>query len=126
LWEGDDAALVAAYRTLLSTRVELHRRTGRPGDRLTLEDQDAVADALGHASADDLMRAVAEAARTIAWRSDDAWQRIDAALSGPSGFRARRDRAVGPGLVLRDGEVHLTADAPVEDPSLTLRAAAAA
>ncbi len=55
--------------------------------------------------------ALAAAARTIAWRSDDAWQRIDASLTGPLGWRSRRDKAIGPGLVLRDGEVHLTADA---------------
>ena len=127
LWEGDDPALVEGYRTLLSARVELHRRTERPGDKLLLEEQDAVAAALGSGTADDLMREVAGAARTIAWRSDDAWHRIDASLSGPSGFRSRRDKAIGPGLVLRDGEVHLTTDAPVgTDPSLVLRAAAAA
>jgi [protein-PII] uridylyltransferase len=127
LWEGDDSALVTAYETLLSARVELHRRTERPGDRLLLQDQDAVATALGHASADDLMRSLSEAARTIAWRSDDAWQRIDASLSGPLGFRSRRDKSIGPGVVLRDGEVHLTVDAPVgEDPSLVLRTAAGA
>ncbi|MGK2948677.1 MAG: [protein-PII] uridylyltransferase [Acidimicrobiales bacterium] len=127
LWEGDDPALDAAYATLLSARVELHRRTGRPGDRLLLEDQDAVAEALAEASADALMHSVATAARTIAWRSDDAWQRIDASLTGPLGWRARRDKPLGPGLVLRDGEVHLTADAaPAADPALPLRAAVAA
>jgi [protein-PII] uridylyltransferase len=127
LWEGDDPALDDAYGALLSARVELHRRTGRPGDRLVLEEQDAVAEALHEASADTLMHTIAGAARTIAWRSDDAWQRIDASLRGPSGWRARRDRAIAPGQVLRDGEVHLTADAdPAADPSLVLRAAAAA
>jgi [protein-PII] uridylyltransferase len=127
LWQGDDPALHEAYDILLSARVELHRRTGRPGDRLLLEEQDGVAESLGEASADTLMHSVASAARTIAWRSDDAWQRIDASLRGPSGWRARRDRPIGPGLVLRDGEVHLTADAdPAADPTLVLRAAAAA
>ncbi len=127
LWEGDDPAIVEAYRTLLSARVELHRRTERPGDRLLLEEQDAVAAALQYANADDLMRDVATAARTIAWRSDDAWSRIDASLSGPLGFRSRRDKALGDGLVLRDGEIHLTAYAEAgEDPSLVLRAAASA
>jgi [protein-PII] uridylyltransferase len=127
LWEGDDSALVTAYQTLLSVRVELHRRTERPGDRLVLQDQDAVAEALGDATADDLMRRVSEAARTIAWRSDDAWQRIDASLSGPAGFRGRRDKPMGEGVVLRDGEVHLTLQAPVGvDPTLVLRTAAAA
>ncbi|HJR26086.1 MAG TPA: hypothetical protein VJ804_11465, partial [Acidimicrobiales bacterium] len=122
LWQGDDPALLEGYRTLLSARVELHRITQRPGDKLTLEDQDAVAAALGKADADELMREVAEAARTIAWRSDDAWHRIDASLSGPLGFRSRRDRSIGQDLVLRDGEVHLTADAAVAgDPSLVLR-----
>ena len=99
---------------LLSARVELHRRTGRPGDRLLLEEQDAVAAALGDASADALMHRLSAAARTIAWRSDDAWHRIDASLSGPPGWRSRRDRPIGPGLVLRDGEVHLTADADLQ------------
>jgi [protein-PII] uridylyltransferase len=126
LWEGDDPALQAAYDTLLSTRVELHRRTGRPGDRLLLQEQDAVAEALGLPSADALMHGVATAARTIAWRSDDAWHRIEASLSGPLGWRARRDRTLGAGLVLRDGEVHLTTDADLDDPTLVLRAAAAA
>ncbi|MEX2293005.1 MAG: [protein-PII] uridylyltransferase [Acidimicrobiales bacterium] len=127
LWEGDDPVLDAAYDMLLAARVELHRRTGRPGDRLLLEDQDAVAAALGEESADHLMHHVAAAARTIAWRSDDAWRRIDASLSGPPGWRSRRDQPVGSGLVLRDGEIHLTANAEVaRDHSLMLRAAAAA
>ena len=127
LWEGDDPALDAGYAALLSARVELHRRTGRPGDRLLLEEQDGVATALGEESADALMHTLAAAARTIAWRSDDAWHRIDASLRGPSGWRARRDRPIGAGLALRDGEVHLTTEAdPTADPSLVLRAAAAA
>ncbi len=127
LWEGDDAALEAAYERLLSVRVELHRRTGRTSDVLLLEEQDAVAEALGMASADALMHEVATAARTIAWRSDDAWARIEAALAGPSGFWSRRDKSLGPGLALRDGEVHLTVDAdPAGDPGLVLRAARAA
>jgi len=126
LWEGDDPVLEAAYEALLSARVELHRRTGRPGDRLLLEEQDAVAAALGDASADDLMHRLSAAARTIAWRSDDAWHRIESSISGPPGWRSRRDRRIGSGLVLRDGEVHLSAAADLSDPSLVLRAAVAA
>ncbi|HET8617525.1 MAG TPA: HD domain-containing protein, partial [Acidimicrobiales bacterium] len=126
LWGDDHASLGDAYDTLLAARVELHRRTGRPGDRLLLQEQDAVAAALGYPDADMLMRAVAHAARTIAWTSDDAWARIDSSLTGPLG-RARRERALGGGLVLRDGEVHLRDDAAVgQDPALALRAAAAA
>ncbi|HET9610292.1 MAG TPA: hypothetical protein VFP06_11835, partial [Acidimicrobiales bacterium] len=126
LWETDHAALGEAYGTLLDVRVELHRRTGRPGDRLLLQDQDAVADALGHADADALMRAVAHAARTIAWTSDDAWARIESSLVGPLA-RARRPRDLGGGLRLRDGEVAVADDADLAtDPALALRAAAVA
>ena len=126
MWEGDPARLDTAYDLLLAVRVELHRRTGRPGDRLLLQEQDAVASALGYDDSDDFVRALAHEARTIAWTSDDAWARIESSLTGPFG-RLRRERALAPGLVLRDGEVHVTVDADVAgDPSLPLRAAAAA
>jgi len=126
LWETDHAALDAAYERLLAARVELHRRTGRAGDRLLLQEQDAVALALGYDHADDLMRDLAHAARTVAWTSDDAWHRIESSLTGPLG-RAKRELPLGPGLALRDGEVHVTDDADVAgDPALALRAAAEA
>jgi [protein-PII] uridylyltransferase len=126
LWEGDPDRLDAAYDVLLAARVELHRRTGRPGDKLLIQEQDAVALALGYASADELMRSIAGAARSIAWTSDDTWARIESSLSGPFG-RLRRERAIGGRLVLRDGEVHVGAEADVDhDPALPLQAAAAA
>ena len=123
----DDAAVRKAYEVLLGVRVELHRVTGRLGDRLSLEDQDAVAERLGHTDADELMRAVAAAARDIAWASDEVWHRIDAVLAGPRLARLTRDKDLGHGLVLRDGDVHLHNDAdPAQDPALVLRAAVAA
>ncbi|HLT70091.1 MAG TPA: [protein-PII] uridylyltransferase [Acidimicrobiales bacterium] len=126
LWETDEAALRAAYDTLLAVRVELHRQTGRPGDQLLLQEQDGVAAALGYEDADALMRAVAAAARTIAWTSDDAWSRIESSLAGPLG-RVRRSHDLGGGLRLRDGEVAIADAAAVAgDPALALRAAAAA
>src|SRR5690606_8705539 len=126
LWETDEAALRAAYDTLLAVRVELHRQTGRPGDQLLLQEQDGVAGALGYEDADALMRAVAAAARTIAWTSDDAWSRIESSIAGPFA-RARRSRDLCGGLRLRDGEVAIADAADVAgDPSLALRAAAAA
>jgi [protein-PII] uridylyltransferase len=126
MWEGDPDRLDAAYDVLLTARVELHRRTGRPGDKLLLQEQDAVARALGYPQADDLVRALAHAARTVAWTSDDAWSRIESGLAGPLG-RLRRRRPISDDLELRDGEVHVTAEADVDgDPSLALRAAAAA
>jgi [protein-PII] uridylyltransferase len=125
LFPADRESLAAAYGTVLAARVELHRSTGRAGNQLTLQEQDAVAKALGDRDADDLMARLAAAARTIAWTSDDTWARIRSSLAGPLGRLARRDRQVAPGLVLRDGEIHVEADAsPADDPTLVLRAAA--
>jgi [protein-PII] uridylyltransferase len=127
LLEHDEASLDGAYAVLLGARVELHRRTGRPSNVLALQEQDGVAAALGEPDADVLMAKIAAAARSIAWTSDDAWRRVRSSLRGPLGRIGRRDRVLGPGLVLRDGVVHLEADAsPAEDPLLVLRAAAAA
>lgn len=125
--DGDDADLAEAYETILAARVELHRRTGRRGDRLVLEEQEAVADALGYPSADELMRAVSAAARRIAWTSDEVWERVDSSLAGPLRSRMVRDRELAPGVVLREGivELHRGAD-PSTDPLLVLRVAAAA
>lgn len=126
LWEGDDEALRSAYDVLLAARVELHRRTGRPGDVLALQEQDAVAAALGDPSADELMRRIASAARTISFRSDDTWRRVESSLRGPIGRLARRDHDLGPGIVSRDGEIHLHADVDLTDPVVGLRVLAVA
>ncbi len=73
------------------------------------------------------MAEVAAAARTIAWTSDETWDRILSSVKGPRGRSTAADRHVGPGLVIRDGVVELTADADaISDPTLVLRAAAAA
>jgi [protein-PII] uridylyltransferase len=127
LLPGDEDALTAAHDVLLAARVELHRRTGRAGDHLLLQEQDAVAAALGDADADVLMARVAAAARRIAWVTDEAWRRIESARQGPSGRLAARDRPFVRGAIVREGEVHLAPDAaPAEDPALVLRVAAAA
>lgn len=142
--DGDDAAFTDAYAVLLDARVELHRRTGRRGDILLLQEQDAVAEALGYPDADAFMRRFSEAARTIAWRSDEVWERVDASLTasvagslaGSLAGRFRRERMVAPGVVLRQGQLVLTdlesvaagdaQDASPVDPLLVLRLAVAA
>src|SRR5680860_219813 len=73
LSDEDDVALNECYDVLLNARVALHRATGRPGDTMRLEDQDAAAAAAGLPSADALMAEIAAAARTVAWISDEAW-----------------------------------------------------
>jgi [protein-PII] uridylyltransferase len=124
---GDDAALTRAYGVLLDVRVELHRRTGRPGDTLLLEDQDAVAVALGYADADELMRQVSAAARTIAWRSDEVWERVEASRTRRFGSRHHRPRVLDDGVVAVDQRVQVTPEALADpDGLLVLRVAAAA
>jgi [protein-PII] uridylyltransferase len=110
---------------LTSVRVELQRSTGRPTNRLTLQDQDTVAGALG-TDADALVAAVADAARTVAWASDDGWRRIDRMLSGRRRRRQWVPDPIEPGLVVRGGEIELAFGAdPARDATLALRAAAA-
>ncbi len=110
-----------SYDVLLRARVALHLATGRAGDILRLEDQDAAAAAGGWRDADDLMADVASAARTVAWLCDENWGRaVETAGAEP-------DRAVAPGVVVRNGEIELadTAD-PVADSTLVLQTAVAA
>src|SRR5262249_58521758 len=81
----------AAYGVLLDVRGELHRRAGRALDRLLIQEQDGVAIALGHGDPADLLRAVSEAARTVAYTVDTAWRRVEAELSvRRSRWRGRR------------------------------------
>jgi [protein-PII] uridylyltransferase len=127
LFDDDPDELARAYEVLLGVRVELHRITGRPGDVLLLQEQDAVAERLGLADADALMSAVSAAARTIAWTSDETWRRIRSTIEGPASGAFRRDHPVAPGVVVRDGEIHLSdAAEPRLDPTLALRVGAAA
>lgn len=127
LLPGDDEHLQQAYDLILRVRVALHLVVGRPSDVLHLQDQDAVAERAGFSDADVMMKELAAAARTIAWTSDEAWARIESALEGPLGRSARSDRVLADGVVLRDGEVVIPADADVPgDPVLALRVAAAA
>ena len=124
----------AAEARLLDVRVALHRRGNRPSDRLVLQEQSPVADALGYDDADALMRDVYDAARTIAFASDATWRRVEAALRPPRRVRAGLFRSASPtrrpladDVVEQDGEVVLARDAdPAHDPGLVLRVAAAA
>jgi len=135
------ATVLSAHQVLLDVRGELHRRTGSSGrstlDRLLLQEQDAVAAALGHADADALMTAVSTAARTIAYAGETTWRRV--AASAPRrrlGLRrpGRPDQGRRPtrtpladDVVAQDAEVVLARDAnPAADPVLVLRVASAA
>lgn len=126
-WEG-------AVEYLMNVRDALHAVTGRPGDALRLQEQDAVAQVVEVADGDELLRQVYSAARSVAYASDVTWHRVDRLTRRPSRFAVRSVRRRGStrvplaeGVVLQDGEVVLATEArPDRDPVLVLRAAAAA
>ena len=126
LEDGDEAALAEAERTLFGARVELHRLTGRAGDRLTLQDQDGVGAALG-LSADQLMAGVAQAARTVAWIADETWDRVGTSLSTSISLLGWRSRDRAPGMIVRDGQLLLEGSVdPASRPELILETAVVA
>ena len=127
------SSLSAARLTLLDTRDALHLTTGRVTDRLTQQEQPQVAELLGYADEDELLRAVCAAGRTIAFVSSVAWGRVRRQIKRKSLPRLRKLRRTGDrsplaeGVVVQDSEVVLASDArPDRDPVLVLRAAAAA
>ncbi|WP_307844066.1 [protein-PII] uridylyltransferase [Actinospica acidithermotolerans] len=128
----------AAQAFLLDVRWVLHTRTGRAADRILLQEQDELAAALEFESADELMRSVSDAARTIDYACDVAWRRVDQALaarnrsSGISGLLRRGGSSAPPrepladGVVKAEGEAALALAADLNDPVLPLRIASAA
>jgi [protein-PII] uridylyltransferase len=122
---SDEASLRESYEVLLAARVELHRRSGRRSDVLLLQEQDAIAGALGVRDADVLMKHVAASARAIAWTSDIVWHRVRAVSRRGKLFRDR-PREVSPGVVLEDRTIRLSPDAEIDDAALILRVALAA
>jgi len=129
LADAPHALVAAATSRLLDVRDALHAVTGRPGERLLLTEQDAVAVALGVPDADALLAEVAGAARTLAYSVDLTLRRARGATSRRRGLRRRRPRLrpVEPGLVEHEGELCLgSATAADSDPTIGVRAAAAA
>lgn len=121
--EVDHDRLDVASEILERARVGLHRVAGRPGDRLLLQVQDAVAESVGYDDADALMADVSSAGRAIAWISDQSWRKVRARHRQP--LPSAADRVLAPGVLMRDEAVHVVAD-PARDPAVALRAAAAA
>jgi len=114
--------LIGPHDTLLSTRVELHRSTGRHSNQLLLQDQDEVASALGYGDADDLMADISQAARTVAWITDAVLHRMH--LRSTRRRWRSKVRDMGHGIRLVDETLLLDDDAPVtSDPVLPLRVA---
>ena len=123
----DEPALLLA-----NARDALHSRTGRATDRLLMQEQEGVADALGMPDATALMTKISLAGRAIAHASDQTWYRVGRATrrSPRRPFRRlnrQQRRPLAEGVVEQDGEVVLAEGAkPERDPVLVIRAAAAA
>ena len=121
-----------AHQQLLDVRDELHLVTARSSDRLVLQEQEAIAQTLGLASADDLLRSVCAAGRTIAYALDVAWYRVDQEVQARADkkfFGSKKEPVRTPlanGVVEVNGEVVLARDADLSDAVLGLRAGAAA
>ena len=124
LLEHDEKSLATAYATLLDRARRAAPPNGPAEQRARAAGAGRGRDALDLADGDALMASIASAARAIAWTSDDAWRRIRSSLRGPLGRIGKRDRVLGDGLALRDGEVHIAGDVdPAADALLALRAA---
>ena len=119
---NERSELLEPHRILLSSRIELHRQSGATGNRLLLEIQDEVAAALGYPDADELMAAVASAARTVAWITDAALHRIHA-RSARHRWRPKI-RKFGHGIEIIDETLRFSVDADIShDPIMPLRVA---
>lgn len=73
---GPGPRVRAAYETILDVRHALHEVSGRPGDRLVVQEQDEVAVALGLPGARALLGALAWAARDVAYAYDQCARHI--------------------------------------------------
>ena len=125
--EGPMDELAAPAEMLLTVRCELHRLTGRNMNVLLLEDQDAVAEAMGFADADVFMRRVAGAARAIDWASARFWRRVERLISRGRQTAASRELPEPiPGVRIVGEEVDVAPTADFTDQSLVFRVAASA
>ena len=120
--------LAAPAEALLATRCELHRLTGKSTNVLLLQDQDAVAEAMGFADADVLMARVSSAARAIDWASERFWWRVERSTrKGRNATSTGRVSAtLAQGVTVIDDEVEVDVELAGVDQSLVLRVAAAA
>ncbi|CAN2207031.1 GlnD UTP,GlnB (protein PII) uridylyltransferase [Candidatus Nanopelagicaceae bacterium] len=119
----------AAESVLMSAREALHEVTGRDKDRLLFQEQDKVAENLEYLDADELMSAIAQAARSVDYLLESTWHRLDHRGKDGLGRFLKRPRStqVAPGITIAHQEVSVidTYDLAA-DPVIGIRAAAIA
>ncbi len=71
----------SAQRTLQDTRAMLHIKNPRSSNRLTLQDQDSVAESMGFQDADKLMEEIAQAGKTISFALDTISRKMMASIT---------------------------------------------
>jgi [protein-PII] uridylyltransferase len=119
----------AAESTLMNVREALHEITNRDKDRLLFQEQDKVADSLNYKDADDLMSAVAQAARSVDYLLETTWHRFDRRSKDGLGRFLKRTRStqVAPGITVAHQEVSIAEEFDLAaDPVIGVRAAAIA
>jgi [protein-PII] uridylyltransferase len=119
----------AAESVLMNAREALHEVTGRDKDRLLFQEQDKVAELLSYKDADELMSAIAQAARSVDYLLDSTWHRFDHRGKDGLGRFLKRPRStqVVPGIVISHQEVSIVDGFDLAaDPVIAIRAAAIA
>ena len=119
----------AAESVLMNAREALHEVTGRDKDRLLFQEQDKVAELLSYKDADELMSAIAQAARSVDYLLDSTWHRFDHRGKDGLGRFLKRPRStqVAPSIVVSHQEVSIADGFDLAaDPVIAIRAAAIA
>ena len=119
----------SAESVLMNAREALHEVTGRDKDRLLFQEQDKVAEVLKYKDADELMSAIAQAARSVDYLLESTWRRFDHRGKDGLGRFLKKPRTtqVAPGITISHQEVSISQDYDLaEDPVIGIRAAAIA
>jgi len=119
----------AAESIIMNAREALHEVTSRDKDRLLFQEQDKVSELLNYKDADELMSAIAQAARSVDYLLESTWHRLDHRGNDGLGRFLKRPRTtqVAPGIAISHQEVSIGDSFNLaSDPVIGIRAAAIA
>ncbi|MBI5442026.1 MAG: [protein-PII] uridylyltransferase [Deltaproteobacteria bacterium] len=124
--EGELAAIAGATEFFLRIRNHLHFAAGRCDDRLSFEAQEELAPFLGYrdegglSGGERFLQDVYSTANRVSHFTRLTVRRAAAGLLPRSEAERHAPRTLAPGMVLRQGEIHLSADAVEKTPLLLL------